>query len=297
MKNLYIIGNGFDLWHGLPTKYSDFYEFVGSELSELEEYVCFEYTDGTAAWSNFEADLGSFDWGAFYSYHDNAPPASDDSFKPSMLFGVEDDLREHANELINNIQLYFREWIGSVDINKVRRQFNFISTEKFISFNYTSLLQDVYGIDDHRVFHIHGSANGSGDLIFGHGNSMEKEPEWDAFGDSNRTMYTDAEEEAKRPIYELKKPVDKILDSNREYFESLRDVDVVVVIGHSINDVDLPYFARIAKITNDIKWIVSKQTKEDEISHLKQLETCGIVHKNITTCSVDEIPKLLSHLL
>lgn len=31
MKNLYIIGNGFDLAHSLPTKYSNFKEYLISK--------------------------------------------------------------------------------------------------------------------------------------------------------------------------------------------------------------------------------------------------------------------------
>jgi hypothetical protein len=38
MTTLYIIGNGFDLWHGLPTGYGDFYEHAKEALDEMEAY-------------------------------------------------------------------------------------------------------------------------------------------------------------------------------------------------------------------------------------------------------------------
>ena len=37
MTTLYIIGNGFDLYHGLPTSYTDFYEFGKKLLDEIED--------------------------------------------------------------------------------------------------------------------------------------------------------------------------------------------------------------------------------------------------------------------
>ena len=37
MAKLYVIGNGFDLWHGLPTRYGQFYEFANSEIQDTHE--------------------------------------------------------------------------------------------------------------------------------------------------------------------------------------------------------------------------------------------------------------------
>ena len=37
MDKLYIIGNGFDCAHGLPTKYSDFRKYVVSQIPDGSE--------------------------------------------------------------------------------------------------------------------------------------------------------------------------------------------------------------------------------------------------------------------
>ena len=42
MSVLYIIGNGFDLEHGLPTSYLAFRSYAGESLSILEEYFSFD---------------------------------------------------------------------------------------------------------------------------------------------------------------------------------------------------------------------------------------------------------------
>ena len=294
MEILYVIGNGFDLWHGLPTKHTDFYAFSTRHLDELEQFLHLD-TSTTNLWNNFEADLGKFDWEIFYSSH-NFIDVSDDSFKPSMAYSLEDDLREQADNLVDDLKSQFQEWIESIPIEDAEAKFNFRSTGRFISFNYTPLLQMVYGIADDVVFHIHGSASKYDPIIFGHGESMEEEPELDENGDSNRTMFTDAEGSAKYPFYAFQKPVDEIIEDNRSFFESLKDVEVVAVIGHSLNDIDIPYFKSISNVTQGSKWVVSQYSENEGKSHLQQLRKCGVAQDQIKLCSVDDVPKVLASM-
>lgn len=58
MTKLYIIGNGFDLWHKLPTSYDLFYDFAKDTLDELESYFYIDTTQG-GPWSDFENCLGT----------------------------------------------------------------------------------------------------------------------------------------------------------------------------------------------------------------------------------------------
>lgn len=67
MKILYVIGNGFDLWHELPTKYTDFYAFAAIHLDDLEQYLNLEPNSETL-WNNFEANLGKFDSDIFLTH-------------------------------------------------------------------------------------------------------------------------------------------------------------------------------------------------------------------------------------
>lgn len=48
MTKLYVIGNGFDLWHGLPTIYRQLYDFAKEILDELENYYLFKVTQSGA---------------------------------------------------------------------------------------------------------------------------------------------------------------------------------------------------------------------------------------------------------
>lgn len=294
MEVLYVIGNGFDLWHGLPTKYTDFYKFTEGDLDELEQYIHFEY-NSDEPWSNFEEDLGKFDWRSFYSDH-NHIDVSSESFKPSMAFSLEDDLREQGDHLVEGIRGKFQEWIESIQIEEAKVRFDFSKRGRFISFNYTSLLQNVYDIPANIIFHIHGNVDNYDQLIVGHGESRKEEPELDENGDSNRTIFSDSEGAAKYPFYAFQKPVNEMLDNHQDYFESLCNVSTVVILGHSLNDVDIPYIRRIASVANGCKWIVSKYSESDRIRHLSQLEKCGVKSDRITLCSIDDIPRALSKI-
>lgn len=287
MEILYVIGNGFDLWHELPARYTDFYKFSKCELDELEQYLISD-AGSDNPWSNFESYLGKFDWRRFYDSH-NEIDVLDESFKPSMAYCLKDDLREQADNLVYSITSKFQAWIDSVAIDDASKKFNFNSKGLFLSFNYTSLLQIVYGINDDRVIHIHGSARRYERLIFGHGESMEEEPELDKNGDSSRTMFTDAEGAAKYPFHAFQKPVVDILDNNFDFFESLKNVKDVYVIGHSLNDIDLPYFKNISDMAQDSNWIVSKYSEGERENHIEQLKKCGVSLDRIRLCSIDDI--------
>ena len=290
MEILYIIGNGFDLWHGLPTKYADFYEYSREHLDELEQHfsnVPFHET----LWNNFEQSLGKYDWSLFYDDY-NHIDVLDDSFKPSMVYGLEDELSQESESLVEHIQSLFQEWIESISIENTKRQFYFITPNRFISFNYTPLLQNVYGIEDKYIFHIHGCSQNFDNLIFGHGEEIYEEPELDENGESNRTMFTDAEGAAKYPLYAFQKPVNETIQKNISRFEALSNVEVVIVIGHSLNDIDLPYFKVISKFSNSCEWIVSCHDEQEGQNHLLQLSKCGIDFRKITTCKIEEIQNI-----
>lgn len=56
---LYIIGNGFDIGHGIPCKYSDFYTYLERNREDvLEEMGQYYYVDSDSElWSDFERGL------------------------------------------------------------------------------------------------------------------------------------------------------------------------------------------------------------------------------------------------
>ena len=81
---------------------------------------------------------------------------------------------------------------------------------------------------------------------------------------------------AKDLFKEFAKPVDDIIREHEGYFNSLRGkVDEVIIIGHSLGTVDLPYFQKIQSVASPAMWTdyfhrdkkkyVTKQVQADAV--------------------------------
>ncbi len=282
MSTLYIIGNGFDMWHKLPTSYGDFYDYAGSFLSEIEHF----YSSGLHyhnPWHDFEKALGEFDAGAFLDDYNEIDWTAED-FRPSFVYGLEDEMTEQADAHVNSIRDTFVEWIQQIDVSKATKKIEFPEDSLFISFNYTTTLQSVYGIDSRRVLHIHGNVENNDELIFGHGKEIYDVPEVDDNGDSTRDMFSDARGNASYPLRALKKPVDEVLARHNNYFEQLHDIETVIVIGHSLNTIDHPYFKRINAVLPKVIWHVIYHSVGGSAGFVESLVACGVNPAHIS-CS------------
>lgn len=274
MTTLYIIGNGFDLWHKLPTDYHSFYAQAKESLDEMDAYYVSE-SHIEKQWHDFENCLGRYNWQLFYDEFNNID-STFESFRPSDLYGLEDELVEQSRTHVEFIESLFQKWVLGIDVSVARPITAFKPDSKFLTFNYTDTLQKVYGISSKDILHIHGNAKNHNELIFGHGESREEESEIDENGDSNRTIFTDAENAAKHPFYAFQKPVDDLIKKNRDYFISLSCISQIIIIGHSLNDIDLPYYREIARNTPKSRWIVYCYGEFDFERHVRQLELCGV---------------------
>lgn len=293
MANLYVIGNGFDLHHKLPTKYVDFRDHSAREIEELEQYFGIS-PDDDDMWRDFEANLANFDGEMFFD--DTCHNDQCESFGEGQ--GIADDIGEQADSLVDKIQESFCAWVESIDVSAAHPSFRFDNDDIFMNFNYTKTLESVYKIDSRRINHIHGGSASGSELIFGHGVAPEKEePEQDENGDSNRTMYTDAENAAKYPLHAFRKDTKSIIDQNSAFFESIENVHRIVVLGHSLSDVDLPYFCELATRAKQAIWIISYYL-DSEYGRLESaLHMLGIKHDKIKLIKASTLPGSLEGLL
>jgi hypothetical protein len=75
----------------------------------------------------------------------------------------------------------------------------------------------------------------------------------------------------------MRKPTDQILNNKSDFFSRLTNIEEVMVIGHSYNDIDLPYFIKIAQSTNkETKWTLSYFSEIDKISAEKIMNSLGV---------------------
>jgi hypothetical protein len=202
MDTLYIIGNGFDLHHGMTTSYADFHRYVSANCEELESDLENYFNlsvNSEFLWKDFEADLGSFDFRAFFDDH-NETNNDSDFFRSSDVFGVEDEVVEAVENLITSLRDNLSDWIASIELPEAASAQNklirFRNKAKFINFNYTDTLKGLYGISKRDILYIHNNADEGKKLIFGHCWEEEQSPrpaEFDEYGEPTRTMFTDAD--------------------------------------------------------------------------------------------------------
>jgi len=245
LTTLIIIGNGFDIQNNLPTSYWHFHQEYNERLNE--HFVYFPDFFDDQAWSRFEENLGLFDDDNF-SENAALQPSMDDMIESSKYVnGYNDEISQKTDELVDDINSAFTTWIRRVDIGQATKCMEFPKGSKFINFNYTSTLQDVYLVPEKDVLHIHGKARLN--VIFGHGNQLSSlAPNDDSpwFEESYQTLAS--------VTNKFHKPVYKILEEHREHLESYGDVTKIIVIGHSINDIDIPYLKCILNGYPDAVW-------------------------------------------
>lgn len=285
MNILYVIGNGFDLYHDLPTSYNDFHQFVIENHQDLEntfeEYFMLTSYDNRL-WKDFENDLSTFDWKAFFDKTNNIDVLYD-NFRPSFIYGLEDDLAQESELLIDKIRAAFEDWLTDLSIEYTKRKLLLDEDSIFLNFNYTLTLEEVYQIPSINVLHIHGDVESSqGSFIFGHNKNLKAQPEFDSNGERTRTPFSDSETIAQQPFYALQKPVDDVLSANESFFKSLTETNEIIILGHSLNSMDIPYFKRIKKyVGEDSKWKVSFYSDGEIPTHLKSLQKIGIDESRI----------------
>ena len=289
-STLYIIGNGFDLQHNLKSSYDEYHRYVKNNRSNVEDFLNQYFTlkvkkdkkSDNYWWSDFENDLASFHAKSFFYDHDNVSEGFMDQEHPqwSDFFGVEDEIIEESEKAYFEIRQSFWDWINEISETEIeRKNMHFEKDAFFLSFNYTSTIERIYNIP--KVFHIHGyiGDNNEESIVFGHGKETSEGeiPELDENGESNRAPGSDAEAFSHSLFYQFQKPVKDIIDRNQFFFDSLKYTEKVVVLGHSLNDIDMPYISKIRdSISDSLSWIIVCYTDDDRQRAKTVMENIGV---------------------
>lgn len=289
MKTLYVIGNGFDLFHNLSTSYHDFEKYLFQNdfflWMLLDRYFEFKKRDGF--WSDFEFDLGSFKSQLFFSDKNDVNPSEED-FKPSMIYCLEDNLVIESDYFVELIQHALSQWIETINLEFVNKRIHLNEDSTFMTFNYTSLLESCYNISIKNLWHVHGFIE-TDDLVIGHNTILAKEDDFDENGESLRTPFTDAMSTASATQGRFYKPVNDLINSNMKFFDELTSIKSIIVLGHSLNPIDIPYFQKILQIAKEANWIVSFRDEFDKQHHLSVMKDLGINEQNMQLIQLTDI--------
>lgn len=283
MSTLFITGNGFDIWHGLPTSYKNFYDKYNDALSQYTQYFD-DFLNIDQTWTFFEESLGSFNEDKFLDNSAYIPSIEEMAENIGMLYGYEDSISFETDELINKITSLFNLWISSIKVGGATRLTAMPSDCKFINFNYTTTLQEVYEIPNSDILHIHGKAWKG--IVFGHGRPLRTQQ-----FNNNTPWFDNAQQNAGSVHGIFYKPVHNIIEQNKAQLKSYGDVEKIIVIGHSINDIDKPYFEFILNEYPKAKW--ENYNIDDEIQNTHdKLIKIGIPKVNLSSASISELQNI-----
>ena len=276
---LIIIGNGFDLHHGLETSYSSYRDWLlGHDERVVTDFELFDYAtegldrerslyskpssmeEGDRRWSSLEESLG-IEWDDLCNetlehtypdlFEDN--PGWDD-------FWVELQVRlEYLKKLTRD---RFREWVESIDVSKAKPVLDLPKTSSFITFNYTPTLEHVYGVRLDRILHIHGSVLNKDELLqFGSPDNNPKELQMmledkygmdDLYGATIQQGVTVACDRCA----DTWKNTEGNYDALNHFLDTLAKINTVIIMGNSFDKVDKPYYSDVlAPRFRDAEWV------------------------------------------
>lgn len=265
-KRLYVIGNGFDIHHKIESGYWDFKKWVqtnrkGSNLVALMDIF---FSNDREFWGEIENALGEYDEESITSF---CEPDNPEDFKydhpGQWQDGVEGGVPWIFGKAMDDFRIAFDDWVNSIDISGIDQDLFLPNSAKYLTFNYTETLEAAYGIPAGNVLHIHGSRLIHGDKYeIGHGVGRDgNEP---LRNEELLLPYQNAYSEVIRIMNTWKKDPECHIKNNEAFFQSLKTVQAVIIMGLSYNKIDMPYFKKVASsVPAGCKWCLYYFTNKD----------------------------------
>lgn len=178
---LFIIGNGFDIMHGVKSSYYNFRDSIGKNnilRTTLENYI--RQDD---VWGNFEDGLAYLDremmLGTLDDWLDNfnVLDEDDDDFSAADYFAAQESATAQIYILTQELPRRFRKWISTLRPFSLSKPLDdIIKIEaRYINFNYTEFLETIYGVPQENILYIHGDRRDKKNkLVLGHGHGIDE---------------------------------------------------------------------------------------------------------------------------
>lgn len=311
-KILYIIGNGFDLMHGVRSSYYAFRDSLGKQNS-LREALENHITQDDI-WADFENALAHFDVRSMSSrfiidnWLDIMGAYEKDAGMAEFYMAVEAAINPILT-VANDLSRRFRMWVETLSIGTrdrpLRKMFR---SGKVLCFNYTEFVENLYGIPEKNICYIHGCRrkkkfHQKDTLILGHVPGASD----DAFN-FNDNSYVETKSKRKREMIRaaqavalhlvaesdavLTKNCREIITVNASFFSRLSQIETVAVIGHSFSPVDWDYFAKVAANLSGRKnahWYFGCHSLRDLKNLEQMLNKLNIEISNVSVFRTDKI--------
>ncbi|CAG9436953.1 bacteriophage abortive infection AbiH family protein [Providencia alcalifaciens] len=291
---LYIIGNGFDIRHGLPTGYKHFKSYVAKNDQELYDSIE-EYIPAGDEWNELESALGEIDYELILQNSEMFLASyNTDDWSDAYHHDYQYEVDKITRMLSARLKKQFADWVKGINIADAYNSEQYIPPipreSLYFSFNYTNTLQQIYAVPDEQIIHIHGNCSYDDDLILGHSFRVEKSLN-PYIGPDQDTRIAEAYDSIDEYFGNTFKPsediIEDIIKEESVFFSSLKNVDEVIVLGHSLAEVDGKYFAEINKsIQENARWIVALYRGEEKSG---SLEDYDVRDSNISYVQYEDI--------
>lgn len=294
---LYIIGNGFDRHHGLPTAYSDFRDDVRSRAPHVAALVD-EWLPAGDDWGDLENALGDFDADFLISEAGNHLQSyGAEDWSDASHFAFQEAIEAVVRPLSEELSELFEQWVQRVPNltpqQAVPWRLPLQGGATFLSFNYTHTLATAYGIPERAVWHVHGVVGAGKPLILGH--AYDHRPlrivpgpdEDDPIGDPREAEGLEIIDSYFRGTF---KPADRIIASNPAFFSALNEIDEVWILGHAIGRADWAYYrALIRAIPTRAIWRASYHVPHERAERIEALTGLGVSADRIQTITLPSL--------
>lgn len=261
-KNIYFIGNGFDLHHLIHSRYRDYARWLCK--NDIDLFIKIEDVYGKCdkdLWADFETQIGELDVEDYSAriYRDYRPNFGSDDFREADRYVPEMKAEEALNDLFLRIRRSFYKWVRQLSLANVLKKVEIdIYNSFFICFNYTDTLRRLYNIPQDKICYIHGNARKGDELVLGHGKTKdqlieptlmpsnlteEQQQEWidenitdDSF---HRTVGATID-----AVSNQRKEVERIIYHNDEAWNQMTQAQYFYIYGLSFSPIDTPYITK-----------------------------------------------------
>lgn len=280
-RSIVIVGNGFDVNHGLPSSYAHFKAWLSTNDKGLFDFLE-RYIDVDGDWWNeFERSLSEIDVPKLI----RETPLKIKPIDPRIPPSFSNPASWRLDSVRKAISLNFTEWVKTLDNVKIKKKIEMPEAFLYISFNYTDTLESAYGIEGNRIVYIHGKASRGDELVYGHGKNqfvlerevMKKYKLRRSEDFYKAGSYGNNEDQLVMSISHFeKRPYEQLMKYGHILRPAVASSDKVYVYGLSFSEVDYPYIDWIVKHNPSLKWQVSWHTEEDKVRILETFRALGV---------------------
>ena len=269
--NLFVIGNGFDRIHNLPTSYDKHFKTIAEKKEQTASFWDIYQSQNVNIWSDFESCLAHPDFNNLEEIFNGYVPDYYSDYerdRNSIITQVDlnGKLKESLYEFANRAE---QEIDNKRPDNKFIKLFN--PDDLFLTFNYTHTLEKLYKIDIESILHIHGEV-GKENLLLGYpeGDFLPELYNYDPFDKGNiiridfpeyinRMLETGLMDSyistAYNALFEKTKSFSKTIQVQKlKNFLDKKKLTKIIVVGHSCNTVDYKYFESLYESYSIVEW-------------------------------------------